>query len=73
MPVSHTPTQGDRRPPQRRKLAKSGTTGRADYYRAIVRPESEFVTFRTQTSASQVASSKWMGSGTQARGLGAFP
>lgn len=57
---------------QRREPAKPGTTGRGDHYHVIGRPEGECVTFRTQTSASQVASNEWLGSGPPARGLGAF-
>ena len=34
--------------PEGRKRAKPGTTGKGEYYRIVVRPKEEFVTFRIQ-------------------------
>jgi hypothetical protein len=48
--MSHT--EHARAQPQGRGRKKPGTTGRGEYYRIVVRPKEEFVTFRTQDTGS---------------------
>lgn len=43
-----TPREHALAQPEGRKRVKPGTTGEGDYYHIIVRPKSEFVTFRNQ-------------------------
>jgi hypothetical protein len=43
-----THLEHDRAQPQGRGRKKPGTTGRGEFFRIVVRPKSEFVTFRTQ-------------------------
>jgi len=43
-----SPTEHARAQPQGRGRKKPGTTGRGKFYRIVVRPKSEFVTFRNQ-------------------------
>jgi hypothetical protein len=48
--MSHT--EHARAQPQGRGRQKPGTTGEGDYYRIVVRPKEDFVTFRTQDVGS---------------------
>src|SRR5438874_562937 len=43
-----SPEQHARAQPQGRGRQKPGTTGEGEFYRVVVRPKEEFVTFRTQ-------------------------
>lgn len=45
---SMTPRQHSLSQPEGRQRAKPGTKGEGDYFRIVVRPKSEFVTFRNQ-------------------------
>lgn len=50
---SMTPRQHSLAQPEGRKRAKPGTTGEGDYFRVVVRPKEEFVTYRNHDVGKQ--------------------